>query len=497
MLDTSQWQRLTLRVQDELFLDPKNVRLETTSAQVEADIIEDLFDNENAFDLVDAIAKIGYLTHEVPIVVKRQGKYIVIEGNRRLAALKAIQNPKIVPSYQSRVTAAVKTMGKARDNLASIEVLVAPNQTQADQLIAALHTSNPRKPWSPARQAAFFQAQIDAGRKYKQLLTRYPTVDVPDFVLRARLVNRLKSAVAGEPELADFIGSKEWKTGFSALTRIFESKEFRDVTGIGLDSDGNLESSLSDPQLDAVARLIVQGLQDRSINTRTLNKVTSPRFIQLMKEIRAAIGTPAVSPGLAGNGGGTGGRSGQTGGGQGSQSGGTGTSGGPTGKGAKAASGASGAKTKTKVKTTSLPIGSVTVPDAFGEPLKAHFAELSVINIQRTPNAAFLMLRAILEKSIKAYADAKGVDIASTKHQNNGRVQLHNCLNWVVEYWSKSKTDLVDPTKRVQGGRLAEYTATKAALNAANHNYKFSVDPDEVERAWQSIDPLLRELLAP
>ena len=49
MLDTSSWQRLSLRVQDELFLDPKNVRLETTNAQVEADIIEDLFDNENAF----------------------------------------------------------------------------------------------------------------------------------------------------------------------------------------------------------------------------------------------------------------------------------------------------------------------------------------------------------------------------------------------------------------------------------------------------------------
>lgn len=496
VLDTSSWQRLSLRVQDELFLDPKNVRLETTNAQVEADIIEDLFDNENAFDLVDAISKIGYLTHEVPIVVKRQGKYIVVEGNRRLAALKAIQNPKIVPAYQSRVAAAVKTMGKTRDTLASIEVLVAPNQVQADQLIAALHTSNPRKPWSPARQAAFFQAQIDAGRRYMQLLTRYPTVDVPDFVLRARLVNRLKTAVTSEPELADFIGSKEWKSGFSALTRIFESKDFRDVTGIGLDGDGDLETSLSDVHLDAVARLIVQGLQDRSINTRTLNKVTSPRFIQLMTEIRAAIGVPVPTSGVTGTGGGPTG--GAPGGGSTTPGGITGTaSGGASGKGGRTASGTGGAKPKMKVKTTSLPIGNVAVPDAFGEPLKAHFAELSVINIQRTPNAAFLMLRAILEKSIKAYADAKGVDIAKTKHQNNGRVQLHNCLNWVVEYWGKYKTDLVDPTKRVQGGRLAEYTSTKAALNAANHNYKFSVDPAEVERAWQSIDPLLRELLTP
>lgn len=491
VLDTSSWQRVTLRVQDELFLDPKNVRLETTSAQVEADIIEDLFDNENAFDLVDAISKIGYLTHEIPIVVKRQGKHIVVEGNRRLAALKAIQNPKIVPAYQSRVSAAVKRMGQARDSLASIEVLIAPNQTQADQLVAALHTSNPRKPWSPARQAAFFQAQIDAGRKYKQLLTRYPTVNVPDFVLRARLVNRLKTAVVGDPDLADFIGNKDWKSGFSALTRIFESKDFREVTGIGLTSDGDLTTSLSDDDFNAVARLIVQGMQDRTINTRTLNKVTSPRFLQLMSEIRMTIGATT-----------TGGRpSGGSGGATGASAGAGGTTGKAEKAGANTGTGAGSKGTTTgakpKTKTTALPIGNVAVPDSYGEPMKAHFGELSVINIQRTPNAAFLMLRAILEKSIKAYADAKGVDIATTKHNNNGRVQLHNCLTWVVEYWGKDKKDLVAPTKRVQGGRLAEYTSTKDALNEANHNYKFSVDPDEVERAWQSIDPLLRELLAP
>lgn len=496
VLDTTSWQRKTLRVQDELFLDPKNVRLETTSAQVEADIIEDLFDNENAFDLVDAIAKIGYLTHEIPIAVNRKGKYIVVEGNRRLAALKAIQNPKIVPSYQARVAALVKSMGKARDRIASIEVLIAPNQIQADQIIAALHTSNPRKPWSPARQAAFFQAQIDAGRKYKQLLDRYPTVDVPDFVLRARLVNRLKTAVVGEPDLVDFMGSKEWKSGFSALTRIFESKDFRDITGIGLDDQGNLETSLSDDHFDAAARLIVQGMQDRSINTRTLNKVTSPRFLQLMAEIRSAIGANPPSPA---------GSAAKPGAGTGSGQPGAGGGGGPAGKGGGSAAGGTGRKggsqppaAKPKVKTTVLPIGNIVVPDAYGEPLKTHFSELSIINIQRTPNAAFLMLRAILEKSIKAYADAKGVDISSTKHSTNGRVQLHNCLNWLIEYWPKNgKKDLVDPAKRVQGGRLSDFTSTKSALNAMNHNYKFHVDPDEVERAWQSIDPLMRELLAP
>ena len=446
-----------LRVQDELYLDPKNVRLETTSAQVEADIIEDLFDNENVFDLVDAFAKIGYLTHEIPIVVKRQGKYIVVEGNRRLAALKAIQNPKIVPAYQARVSALTKTMGKARAGLASIEVLVAPNQTQADQLIAALHTSNPRKPWSPARQAAFFQAQIDAGRKYKQLLARYPTVNVPDFVLRARLVNRLKSAVSGEPDLADFMGNKEWKNGFSALTRVFESKDFREATGITLDADGNLITSISDEQFDDAARLIIQGMQDRSINTRTIGTVKSPRFTRLIADIRAAIesdetmtdaGDDAPDPGGSAATGSSGTNGSTSGAG----------SGGGTGASSSGAQGRTGKKTpkkpSKKVKPSVLPIGHLVTPASYPEAIRLHLEELSLVNIQKMPNATFMMLRAILEKSIKAYAEAKGEDIKS-KRNTNGYVQLHDSLAWLVDYFkANGKKALVQPGQRVQGGKI-------------------------------------------
>jgi len=485
MLDTSSWKRESLRVQDQLHLDPSNVRLETASAQVEADIVEDLFDNENAFELVDAIAKIGFLTHEIPIVVMRKGKYVVVEGNRRLAALKAIQNPMIVPSYQARIAVLAKSMGSARDGLKSIEVLVAPNQAQADQLIAALHTSNPRKAWSPARQAAFFQAQIDAGKKYKQLVTRYPTIDVADFVLRARLVNRLKLAVSAEPDLVDFISSKEWKKGFSALTRIFESKDFREITGIGLDADGSLVTDISDEHFDAAARLIVQGMDDRSVNTRTINTVKSPRFTRLMTDIRLAVGVDPVkddddrSGGDKGKGGGPGG---------------PGTGGQPAPK-----PNAKSPTKKSRAKPSTLNIGHISAPDVYPPAIRLHLEELSVTQIQRTPNSAFLTLRALLEKSIKAYAEAKGVtDIGATKHGLNGRAQLHNCLNWFIDYVGKNDLKhLVDPAKKVQGGRLSDYTGTKAALNALNHNHHFFVDGDDVVTFWNSIDSVMRELMKP
>ncbi|MDY5506146.1 MAG: hypothetical protein SPG17_04750, partial [Schaalia hyovaginalis] len=95
---------MDLDVLKEVHLDPKNVRLEVADAKVEADIIEDLFANEDALGLVEGICKVGYLTHETPVVLKRGGKYVMVEGNRRLAALKAIQNPMLVPDYQARIS---------------------------------------------------------------------------------------------------------------------------------------------------------------------------------------------------------------------------------------------------------------------------------------------------------------------------------------------------------------------------------------------------------
>ncbi|WP_395690690.1 hypothetical protein [Nocardioides sp.] len=470
---------------NDLHLDPLNVRLETTSTQIEADIIEDLFDNEGAFDLVEAISQIGYLTHEIPIVVKQRGKYIVVEGNRRLAALKAIQNPMIVPGYQSRVTVLAKSMGTQRDRLKQIEVLVAPNRQQANQVIAALHTSNPRKSWTPARQAAFFQAQIDAGRKYKDLLTRYPTIDVPKFVLRARLVNRMKAAVKSDADLSDFTESKGFKSGYSTLTRIFEAKDFRDVTGIDLDANGNLDTVLTDDQFDATSELIVRGMQDGTINTRTINTVGSPRFTQLMSEIRTAIGMPTATPPAPG--GGSGGPS------PGAPAPGGGKGG--TGKGGKTAKKSPPPK---KTKQTVLNTGHIVAPAAYPVAVRLHLEELSILNIQRTPNATFVLLRATLEKSIKAYAEAKGVDISTTRHQTHGRVQLHNCLNWLVEHLQKNGPKvLVDPAKKLQGGRLAEFTGTKAALNAVNHNQNYHADADDVVTAWNSMDAVMRELMKP
>lgn len=504
MLDTSNWPEIELDVLKEVQLDPKNVRLEVADAKVEADIIEDLFVNEDALGLVEGICKVGYLTHETPVVLKRRGKYVMVEGNRRLAALKAIQNPMLVPDYQARV-ASLATLLPDRTALAKIRVMVAPNQTEADQLIAAIHTGNLRRAWSPSRQAAFFQAQIDAGRRLPELLTRYPTIDVRKFVFRAHIINLFKSVHYDEAELQDFLATKKWARGLSTLARIYESKEFLDLTGLAMGSTGRVTKTLSDAVFKDVATAIVRGMYEENINTRSLNSVSSPRYTQLMKELRQIVADAAeaapsdpTTPTTGTN----------PGGGENPPSGGPGaTPTPPTGAPGpgKPPSGAPGptapkppAKPPTKKKLRNLDLGQIKAPANYPEGLKLLLGELSEVDVQKFPNATFLMIRAVLEKSIKAYAEAKSIDIKGSGNNQNGRVQLSHALNWLLDYVKANGPKyLIQVIEGVRTGKLVTYTNSGDSLNAINHNHHFLVDPDQAFSMWASIDSIMRYVMKP
>jgi hypothetical protein len=408
VLNMATWPNLELSVVEDIHLDPKNVRLETTDAQVEADIVEDLFVNEDVLKLVDGISKVGYLTHDTPIVVKRRGKYVVVEGNRRVAALKAIQNPLIIPRYQARVMALTKSISDI-GSLEKIQVMVAPSQGLANQLIAAIHTGNIRKPWTPVRRAAFFQVQINAGQKYADLLQRYPTIDVRYFVFRSHILNLFQKRSYADPALNAFMKTKEWREGLSTLSRIYESKRFLDLTGCTMDAEGVFGKAISDEAMEAIATIIVQGIKTGELDTRTLNSVRSPRFTMLMTELEEAIESagdkytsgPSDGPGP------------KPAGGTDPESSGTSNSSPPD----ESKSQPSGSSDKAgqdkpkpalapkKSKTRFLPLGNLITPSEYPVAVGLHLQELSALDIQKFPNTTFLALRALLEKSIKSYAD--------------------------------------------------------------------------------------------
>lgn len=497
MLNTSQWPRIELNVISEIRLDPNNVRLEHTNAKIDADIMQDLFTNEQALNLVQGISRNGYFTHEIPIVLSQEGKYIVVEGNRRVAALKAIQNPMLVPDFQARIKKATESISEeTKKSLSNIEVLVAPSKDEAEQLVAAIHTSNLRKPWSPRRQAAFFQAQIDAGRTLKELVDRYPTIKVRQFVFRARMLNLFKNIKYADPELQDYVNSKKWMTTSSTLTRIYTSKDFLALTGISMDNQGHIVKEISDSALKKIATIIVEGIKSDRINTRTINSTKSTTFKLLINKLEEVVNDEKVkqtsnsSPEKASNIN----EDDLTSQDDDNLNNEQGHEESKNNSTSRTSSGQSRYQDNIKNRKR-LDFSGINIPETYPEGIKKQLNEISQINVYQYPNLTYIAIRSTLEKTIKAFAAVKTGDPDSIKQSGtnvNGFVYLSNTLEWLLKYAKKEYTLLVPSIKKVISNNRFNYTSSRDALNAANHNYLYSVTPEDVFNAWSSINPIMR-----
>lgn len=172
------WDSKTVRV-DELLLDPLNIRLDKQGSWTQEEIINDLFVNENALQILNNIYENGYYPDEPPVVVEEKKKFYVIDGNRRVVSLKAMLTPGISPKdFFSKITKMMKDFNP----ISKIEVRVATSREDVQEYLAAKHTKNTRRPWSALRRAYFYYAQKENGQTVEKLMERYKGVDIPKYI---------------------------------------------------------------------------------------------------------------------------------------------------------------------------------------------------------------------------------------------------------------------------------------------------------------------------
>ena len=83
---------------EDLKLDMNNFRIDRGESNDWKQIMLKLFDEEDIIEMAEDIISSGGLNpHENMLVVKEGGFNIVLEGNRRLLAIKSILHPHIVP----------------------------------------------------------------------------------------------------------------------------------------------------------------------------------------------------------------------------------------------------------------------------------------------------------------------------------------------------------------------------------------------------------------
>jgi hypothetical protein len=129
-------------------LDPQNPRIDVGLNASQEQIRLKLLDLEEVLELARNIQTGGGLFYgERIITTLEEGKHVVLEGNRRVAACQMLLDPTLIPSaYKSRFPT-LTTATKARIHRISADV--SPTRAAAEPILTKRHTERGAKPWSP------------------------------------------------------------------------------------------------------------------------------------------------------------------------------------------------------------------------------------------------------------------------------------------------------------------------------------------------------------
>lgn len=183
---------------DMLHFDPDNPRFggslkDKTEPEIQKAILGAPY---YASELVDSFLENGFIDYE-PLVVRRQGNdYVVVEGNRRLAAVNEIRaNP---AKYEGR-----------RADFDEVPAIVFPDQADDEQqqtqmrIYLGVHHMLGFREWPPIAKAQFLEREIERVGSLEQTLkeVRIKKQEARRFLLPFRL---LKDAKMPLPETEDF-----------------------------------------------------------------------------------------------------------------------------------------------------------------------------------------------------------------------------------------------------------------------------------------------------
>lgn len=450
MQNYDNWARRKESITD-LFLDLENIRLQVEGKTSQNALINDLFLNEDAMQILESIATNGFFPDEVPVVIKEDKKLVVIDGNRRVAALKVLLHPEIVPSKETKIRELIKSAGPL---IKEIEVVLAPDRDSVRHFLASKHTHDTRRPWRPLRQAYFYKAELARGKTVQDLRKEYPNVDIDKF-LKYINIHRIAKSIQYDSDQATKKVHNERTFPASTIERLYEDKRVRNFLGFDFDKNGEVKIQISKKEFEKGFKKIVQDVVDKIVDSRALNTEKN-RKDYLATFSKAEIPNKTKSGGII------------------------------TSKDFKETI-PPAIRKRTKLAPRDIDF-TLQCPG-----VRRMLSELQKIDYHKFPNASHDLLRSFLECALKAYFDQKG-----TKIKPAGKfVYLDDVLQeFKKEMDSIKNIELSQVTQRIiSNTTMKSYSAQ--FLNATNHNPSVFVIPNDVEDAWDAMEKLFRYILNP
>lgn len=209
----------------ELFFDKRNPRLveftEITPNTSEEEIVGILWEAMDVKELVLSMAASGYFEHEPLIVSQESGRNIVIEGNRRLAAVKVILNPELinVPLLPDIADIDLST----KSTLHELPVLTSTRK-DAWRYLGFKHVNGPAK-WRSYAKAQYI-AQVH--KEYKIPLEKIARQIGDTHKTVQRLYRGLKVVEQAEEEKV--FSREDTKRNHFAFSHIYTGLDYRGIS---------------------------------------------------------------------------------------------------------------------------------------------------------------------------------------------------------------------------------------------------------------------------
>lgn len=154
-IDYASWETFEYSIKT-LQLDLNNPRIKYRGNTLnQTQILKFLIKNEKVYELAKKISEEGFFVGEEPIICIENNKKVVLEGNRRTAALKLLQNPK---KYLSTSKANTLLQNILKNNFPvdrKLRCYIAPNRLLANPIIYERHNGETLKRWKTGNQYAF------------------------------------------------------------------------------------------------------------------------------------------------------------------------------------------------------------------------------------------------------------------------------------------------------------------------------------------------------
>lgn len=141
------------------FQNPRLVEFDLTPKATDAEIIELLWEAMDVREVALSIVASGFFRHEPLIVARENDRNVVIEGNRRLAAVKILLNPTVIDELNVALPAIDQS---AKDDLKTLPCLISTRK-ESWQYIGFKHVNGPAK-WGSYAKSQYI---ADVHRNFK------------------------------------------------------------------------------------------------------------------------------------------------------------------------------------------------------------------------------------------------------------------------------------------------------------------------------------------